>query len=127
MKHRAAPIAVVRTLLLLQKKSAIAVKGTERAGVRSLALQRRDVSELLLVVYCGHLLRRAMRKKDAEGEERKSLRGRGEGGGERGGEYAGLDEGCEASPRARLIAINNSPLLEYTTPCNEIMQIKRKF
>lgn len=67
------------------KKSAIAVKGTERAGVRSLAFQRRDVSELLLVVYCGHLLRRAMRKKDAEGEERKSLRGRGE---EKGREVA---------------------------------------
>lgn len=33
----------------------------------------------------------------------------------------------EPAEPARLIAINNSPLLEYTTPNNEIMQIKRKF
>lgn len=36
----------------------------------------------------------------------------------------GLEEGWASQ---RLIAINNSPLLEYTTPRNEIMQIKRKF
>lgn len=30
-------------------------------------------------------------------------------------------------PSERLIAISNSPLLEYTMPYNEIMQIKRKF
>lgn len=110
------------------KKSAIAVKGTERERVCGLSrfsgeTCRSCCRSSIAAIFCGGRCGRKMPK-----AKREKVLGAGGGGeGERGGESAGLDEGCEASPRARLIAINNSPLLEYTTPCNEIMQIKRKF